>query len=250
MPQHEGWFFWFLRRLNTILLTIIALAIVVLGGHQLWRSVWLKHELFGGPVVAALPASSGNVKSTDFVVQTEAYPTPDTQYGPQTNVIYVQRHAEPLPANSSPETAELYPQGDAVNVMVIDENTGEGHWLFHGTGRYIMTRDVVYQGAPVASSEYGVDPRPIIGMVMLVVDSDTNKNGALDEKDIISVYLWRKGGTEAVKLLTSDTIPGIGQIGADRYLVTYEKGKKSMAALYSVPDFKLISDKPLPDAPH
>jgi hypothetical protein len=50
-----------------------------------------------------------------------------------------------------------------------------------------------------------------------------------------------------VKFFTADRVLVAQQAGADRYLVIYENGDKAAAQLFSLLDFKPLSQSPLPD---
>lgn len=248
MPDHEGWFFWFLRRFNTLMMTVFGLLVLGVIGYQLCNNPIIRHNLFGTPVppfaIPGMPAVTPG-----FRVQAEAYATPGAVYGPQVKFLYVLVHSKAPAANVS----SIYPvfhAGDATNVMIVDEKTGEGHWLFTGTDRGIVARDAIYQGAPVVNAPVGVDPRPVIGLVMWVAQSDTNKDGQLTQDDAVTLYSWHQGETSAVKMLSADDVLTGGQEGADRYMVVYRQGKTLKSAFYSVPDFKLLSEKVLPEPPH
>jgi len=141
----------------------------------------------------------------------------------------------------------------SVNLLAIDQNTVESHWVFRGYDRAIITDDTVYDAVPSGPAVPwgpGAALPSAIALVMTVVDSDTNKDGELTEKDRQSLYVYRPGATEAVRLLTADLIVSRQQSRNDRYLVVYENGSSAIAATYSVPDFKLIVEKQLPKVPN
>ncbi len=140
----------------------------------------------------------------------------------------------------------------SVNLLAIDQSTVESHWIFQGYDRAILADDSVYDVLPSPIFPLGAGPTPssAIALVITVVDSDTNKDGELSEKDRQSLYVYRPGEAEAVRLLTADLIVSRQQSRNDRYLVVYENGSSAIAATYSVPDFKLIVEKPLPKVPN
>lgn len=255
MPHQDGLFFRVLRRLNMIMLTIIGLTIIVGGGFVGWKyyehqkKVLADRDAVMGEIYSGRLRGEAGVKSGDLVVEAQNYGTVDTVYGPNENSIFVLNRVLPPPAGV-PEGYPAFGPHQAVNLMVVDETTGEGRWLFAGTKRLIESRDVVYEGAAVVRSVPGTDARPVIGLVMIVVDTDTDKDGKLTVKDKPTLYVWRKGTAEAVKLLDVDEAMSYGQLGADRYLIVYKKDKETRSALYSVPEFKLLSGKVLPETPH
>ena len=249
--HQDGLFFRVLRRFNMILLTIIGLSIVIGGGFAAWKYCEHKHGvrdfyppypgIYGSSVAVAPPA-----KADKFEVDADNYGSPDTVYGPYGGSLFVLNRLMPPPAGA-PEEYLGYAPREAVNLMVVDAKTGEGHWLFAGANRVIISRDAVYEGAPVANAMPGKDTRPVIGMVMAVFEGDTG--AAKPAKSTPVFYIWRKGDTQAAKLFAVDEVLSMGQIGADRYMIVYKTGKETKSAIYSVPEFKLLAEKVLPEAP-
>ena len=71
----------------------------------------------------------------------------------------------------------------------------------------------------------------------------------LNDKDVVSFYIYCLGDKTAVKLLDTDLVLSQTQIGADRYAISYETKGAAWIAVYSIPDFKLVTKKPLPKLP-
>ena len=146
-----------------------------------------------------------------------------------------------------------------VNLLAVDTRTSASHWLFHGYDRMILTEDAVYELAPadtnrssptiISANGTGRGAQLAIALVLQTVDADTNKDGKLSAKDEHSLYVYRAGASEVVKIIAADDFLSTQQIGLDKYLVVYENGKTATAASYSLPDFKLLSEKPLPNVP-
>lgn len=149
------------------------------------------------------------------------------------------------------------------NLLLVSTGTGKGQWLFHGVGRNIVNWDwlIDYQAkSPVDVSPAGpqvISPNRLYGdrqaveaLVLKVIDQDTDKDGKLTDEDGLTLYaVSRLDGTEPVKLLDADLILSQTQIGKDRYVIGYETGGKAYIAVYSVPDFALVTKKPLPKLP-
>jgi hypothetical protein len=166
--------------------------------------------------------------------------------------------------NGSPETYGLkemrlgastsyIAQSRSVNLLAVNHTTVESHWIFKGYDRAIVGDDPVYDTVPLSPGLIPLRPdqapSSTIALVMTVVDSDTNKDGELSEKDRQSLYVYRPGTMEAARLLTADLIVSRQQTSTDRYLVIYENGSSAVAATFSIPGFKLIAEKPLPKVP-
>jgi len=139
------------------------------------------------------------------------------------------------------------PQSNRVNLLAVDQATAESHWLFKGYDRAIVADEVVYDTISQRPDHSSSSP---VALAMLVIDSDTNKDGELTEKDRQSIYIYRPGEAGAVRLLTADLIVSHKQTSNDHYLVIYENGSAGVAASYSLPEFKLIAEKPLPKVPN
>lgn len=148
-----------------------------------------------------------------------------------------------------------------VNLLAVDADNSTGHWLFKGYDRMILTKDGVQESWPSAPTGTGPtiirapgsgvaqDAPSTIALVIEAVDADTDRDGKITAKDKHSLYVYRAGMTEAVKIITADDFLSVQQIGSDKYLVICENGKTASAATFSLPDFKLLSEKPLPNVP-
>lgn len=135
--------------------------------------------------------------------------------------------------------------GDEVNLMLVDGN-GTGQWVFRGNERLISARNTILETAPNDGSE---KEQNAIGFAITVIDADTNGDGKLTAKDRQTLYGYLLGGEGAVKLMTADEFLGASQFGTDRYVVVYAEKDTARSAVFSLPGFKLISDKPLPNVP-
>jgi hypothetical protein len=256
MPQ-DGLFFRVLRRFNMILVTVIGLVIIAGAGVAAWNyfvHILPMQEQFRSGFItepkAAVPAAP-----TDIVVSDD-YATPNADYNPGGYIQVLRRvpgSAQVIRSFSSTDpygvAAPSYPGVEDVNIMVVDPKSGKGHWLFEGTKRNIVMREAIYEGANKVKTVSQTDTRPLIGLVFWVVETDTDKDGALTASDAITLCLWLKGETRVTKLMQVDYLLSTSQITADRWLVTYRKGKELHTALYSVPEFQLVADNVLPDAP-
>jgi hypothetical protein len=136
---------------------------------------------------------------------------------------------------------------DGVNLLTINGSTGVGHWLFHGYGRAVLSEEGMIRehAVPVPGGTSDV-----MALVIQTIDADTNQDGELTEKDQQSLYVYRPGMQFAEKFLDADYIISREQTSADSFLVVYERGKLATAATYSIPDFKLKSEKPIPSVPN
>lgn len=152
---------------------------------------------------------------------------------------------------SSP-SARYDSRSRSVNFLAVNPSTAESRWVFDGYGRMIIGGDLIDSVIPPIPVPLvpGQVTSPAIALVMTVVDADTNKDGELTEKDRKSLFVYRAGAIKAVRLFTADLIVSRQQTDNYRYLVIYENGSSAVAATYSLPDFKLIAEKPLPKVPN
>lgn len=242
MPQ-DGLFFRVLRRFNIIIGTILGLSLIAVIGWHLYKTPEFRRAVIGQPIVS-FPYRHP-VAQPDVVIEPENYGTPDTSYGPHGNTVLVLNRFAPFPTAAMPSDFEGYTPKRAINIMVLDEKAGTGHWLFATNKQFIALRDALYQGPVVTHTTPATDTRPLLGMVMEVAP-DAEKPGVSKPE---AIYAWTKRLGEAKKLLDVDAMISVDQTAEDRYVVIYRKGKAIKSATYSVPDFKLLSEGDLPAAP-
>jgi len=237
MPQ-DGLFFRIVRRLFLLFGTLISLAILALGGYAGWNFYKTGYLLPTEPIPPlALPTTeltspTYHIHLAPFESHTS---TPDISAPESTdNRLYVLNRESLMPGVDYPVESEV------TNLMLIDLKTGGGKWLFKGTNRNIFARHCVRQGK--LDSNAAVDKRPIVGLVLMV--DEKNINAGADE--VTSVYYWRLDRPDAVKLL--EGVKGIahGQLETG-YNIVYKKGSKTISVMYSIPDFKVISQTTLPE---
>jgi hypothetical protein len=235
--MQDGLFFRVLRRFNMVLCTLIALVLLAGAGIVGWSAV--KEGRLGLFSFKSEPVPAVTKSSVKYEVALAPYGSKVTDTTTAGYDIFV------LNRTAWPEGAEFYPGPDVVNVMDIDPETGSGQWAFKGTARTIIMRDPVRKGDASGGSATG--PHSVVALVMWVHDGDIGKDGFFTDKDGISVYVWRLGKTPAVKLLRAEDGISTGQSSATRYNIVYKKGKQTISAVYSVPDFKLVSENVLPE---
>jgi hypothetical protein len=239
MPQ-DGLFFRVLRRFNLIIATLLGLALLAGAGFVGWNVVktgrpYPQPRLYG-PTIPGLPDKAV------YDVQLAPAETPKEATTTFRYSLYA------MVRGASFEPGEFYRGPETVNLMDIDSKTGEGHWLFKGTNRNITMRDGVREGDLPENATS--DSRPLVGLVLWVDENVTDKDKAPTLNRNVSVYYWKNGTAEPVKLLTAEDGVSTGQIDGKRYGIVYKKGGKSISVIYSVPDFKIVAEKTLPDVPN
>lgn len=243
----ENRFFRFVWRFNALALALGLAAITVVGSlsfvGDLWGPIFRAPQ--SEPVGHFAPVPKEAERNYTYRLESEPLETPGTR-----ERIMILRRWEGEPreyglADVPRVSSYSGPEEQDVNILVIDGDSGASHWLFGGYCRSIISRTPVYGAEPDANRS----APPVVAWVMQTVDADTNKDGKLTTKDRQSLYVYRPGAGEAVKFLSADNVLATHQIGADKYLIVYENGKTASAATYSVPDFKLLSQKSLQNVP-
>ena len=240
MPT-DGLFFRVLRRFNILWFAILGVVVIAVTAYQVYSNPIFREYLVAvvKPVKATvLPAAKPGIS-----VMPETYGSYDTEYAPWGGKVFVAVRNYPLPEPITPEAMQGYKPAETVNVLVIDAKGGDSVWLFPTNKQVIVSRDSLFEGAAKGFSKPQTDPRPVIGMVMLVAPDGTAKT------EPSAVYVWTKESGKTVKLFVADKVLSFDQSGADRYLILYEKGTETHVATYALPEFKLISDKRVPDLP-
>src|SRR6185437_1364683 len=90
----------------------------------------------------------------------------------------------------------------AVNLLMVDTMSGKSRWLFAGTGQIIHDVIEAHEQLEIA---FPAQNR-VKALAMIVTDADTDKDGALTDRDRQSVYLYRSGDPRAARVMTADAI--------------------------------------------
>jgi len=232
--QNAEKYFQYLWRFNAIVMAVIGLAVVVAFVANLLSSLWSPPR--SGPAGSFTPVSKGGQHGYSYGLARDAIRLSGTR-----EVVFVLKRwkGDPDEYGASSSGAQ------DVNLLVVDDGNATSHWLFRGTDRTILSRDEVHALDVANFNAFS----PVVALVLTVLDADTNKDGRIDRKDRESLYFYRVGSASAVEFFTADHVLAAEQVGTDRYLVIYENGNKAAAALFSMIDFKPLSQRPLPDVP-
>ena len=259
----ENKFFRYVWRFNAIVLACVAIVLVVSGAFSL-LSFWDKPHTVD-PVGHFAPVPKAAEQKYTYRLATDRSPV---VLGREEIFSLTRWEGEPKAYGLADIRVSSYggPEIQEVNRLAVNVD-GSSHWLFHGYDRMILTENAIFERRPEAASlsgptvirapgsAYDTSPTPAtdapsaVAVVLETVDADTNKDGKITAKDEHSLYVYRAGATEAVKIITADDFLSVQQIGTDKYLVICENGKTATATTFSLPDFKLQSEKPLPNVP-
>ena len=234
MEQNK--FFRIVWRFNALLLALGGILIVVMVGWNLFSPSWseLTPEGHFAPVPKeAERADTYRITPLQIALAQESifalgrWNGPPKEYGLQDTV-------------RRPFAVSSLDNHNAVNLLAIDGQNGTSHWLFDGYRRAVISEDAITK----ATSDKGVSNQ--IGLVVRTADTDTNADGQLTDKDRQSLYFYRPGMRSAAKFFEADYIISRGQSDDANYLVVYERGRSAIAATFTLPDFKLKSENPIP----
>ena len=244
-------FFRYVWRFNAIVIALAAIVIIVTVGWSTLAWMLFRPALVPPPEGHFAPVP--RAAEREFTYRLEATPTV-AQLGNEKIFMLKRWRGEPnvygLEDIGAPYASSGPDSGIRdVNLMAIDARDASSHWLFAGYQRAVLSVDSVYAIRPAGVPAPGEPPAPAIAIAIQVVAADTNGDGDLGPKDKQTLYVYRVGDTVAVKLLDADYFLTASQLDDARYLVVYEKGPKATAAIYSVPDFKLVSQAPLRNVP-
>jgi hypothetical protein len=225
----EGGFFRLLWRVNAVLAFAVAIA-------GLWFIAVMSQGRLEWPALFQTPAKTEPQKAA-----------PNYTYALEPNLLVGGAEAYPFklyrlmrwdePRRRTARTP--YATAAAVNILVVDKETGANHWLFRGFDRAILSQDPLMSSVAVNETWDTERGSPIRCLVLRVADTGWQQ----------SLYVWRYDGSEPLKVLTADQIWMADQIERDKYLVSYKTGSLAFFATYSVPDFQLLSQVPIKDMP-
>jgi hypothetical protein len=226
--MEENRFFKWLGRANAIILFFAGIAILVaLVGYNI------------------LPAWRGS-----------AEPNPSAAAGPSQRELHYMVGELPLAISSSDLT--LFDNTNEgmmvltsrsfgetnVNILIVNLETMKSRWMFPGNRRSIGSVHVINSTFPKTASNR------VVGLVIPVASSDTDKDGEITNGDEETLYLYRPGsGSDPVPLLTAKSA-NVQQLSSERMMVLYNAGRDDdRMALYSIPEFKRLAGNPLAAVP-
>ncbi len=120
--------------------------------------------------------------------------------------------------------------GVSANILIVNGDDATSRWMFPDNDQSILKRSELHNNDGAWS--------PVAGLVLTVATPAGE-----------SLYYYRVGGGPAVRFLTADSVISGDQVGSDRYLVLARRGTKVTASVYSLVDFKLVTEKAAPDLP-
>jgi hypothetical protein len=253
MMSEENKAFRFLWRFNAILMAVAGILVICALSFSVIEGWTMRHRSPEVPAgnYAPVPKSA----EENYTYRLEAQP--DIASLPHEQFFALQRW------NGSPSSyglamdlkvttefsSSFYHYTDAVNLLAVDSASGASHWLFAGYSRRVADQQAIYAGGPFVPDESKAPLQPI-ALVIRTVDKDTNRDGQLDYKDGWSLYYYRPGDVRATKFFDANYIISMNEVDDGDFSVIYEKGKSAFAVRFHVPDFKLVSEKSLPDVPN
>jgi len=126
------------------------------------------------------------------------------------------------------------------NFLFINIKTNEQHWLF------TQNKWLIVNSEYLCDKEYGKEDRKTIAILHNIIKSDTNKDDRLTEKDKLTIALSSPSGRQYHEVLPSiDKLIGYSLIGTTEVLILYQNINTAYAAIFSLNDFKLLSEREL-----
>lgn len=223
--------FQYLWRFNAVAMAVICLAIIVAFAASALSPLWSSRN---ADVSGTFAAPKTTEQGYTYKLGSDAIRLAGTS-----EALFVLRRWK----SSARDSASPEASAQDVNLLAVNGNDAGGHWLLRGTDQRIMARDELHVSDVAAYN----GASPVTALVLTVAEQE--HSGADAGKDRESLYLYRVGSPNAVRFFTADRILANQQIGADRYVVIYENGKTAGTDLFSLVDFRLLSNKPLPDIP-
>ena len=232
--QNAEKYFRYLWRFNAAMMAVIGFAVVIAFVVNLLSPLWSASH--SGTAGSFAPVPKSAERGYTYRLAHDAIRLSGTR-----EQIFVLKRWKGDAGEQEPSSSDA----QDVNLLVVDDVNATSRWLFRGTARTILSRDEVHASDVADFNAYS----PVVALVLTVLDADTNKDGGIDGKDRQSLYFYRVGSAAAVEFFTADRVLAAQQAGSDRYLVIYENGNKAAAQLFSMLDFKPLSQNPLPDVP-
>ncbi|HEY2070392.1 MAG TPA: hypothetical protein VGG48_12620 [Rhizomicrobium sp.] len=236
-------FFRFLNRVNAILITLAAIAVLLLAS---------------GALLSLLPFAGEHLADVQHVAKDTGL---TYEFGPLLGGIdgghegaldtLTGTHEAAMVLNrvNGRRLSSLASSGggsaEGVNVLVLTLHDLKSHWLFQGLNRTILSTSAIYADGP------GKSDSAVSALLFCVADADTNGDGAINESDNQTLYYYKPDKTPvAVKLLGPiRRITNIVQTGSNTLLVTYFNGTNDTVVIYDTDTFAPGLNAPLAAIP-
>lgn len=129
-------------------------------------------------------------------------------------------------------------QKTEVNYIFLNASTNESKWLLENTNQlFISDTALTEKSLPAETSK-------AVAIVYTMVDNDSDGDGRLTTKDLITLSTSNIDGTDHRKLIQGiDRLYSVTQTADDKVLVLYEKNRETLSELYSVPSMKQLSQQ-------
>jgi hypothetical protein len=233
MPEQNGFFRWVWRINGLLLLLLLLGALAAIGCRIAWHThagMERFHTMFRpGHLTAGKETYS--LVPLDGIGMLTGSPLPEKLYA--------------LSRNSDWPVDRHHPQHETItNILAVDEAAKSSHWLFKQGERAVLADDLLYDTASpkqglVAEQDFVAK---LSGIVMVVAENDTNKDGRYTAEDEQALYVYRFDGKPPEKLLSADTIVLARKVfNEKKYRFFYQAGGKTFDVAYSVPDFIPVS---------
>lgn len=231
MEQNENRFFKYIWRFNALAIAGAAVLCILLGSY-------LAIELFKNETRERRITNVVNVGDQAKLKEEFALGYPDIL--PGTEYVRI-----PLYLDQSYDMSHYSKSssGNEVNFLFLKTSNNESRWLLEKTNQLFISDLILYdkfEAAPTGAAKAS-------GIIYAMVERDTDGDGRLTDKDIITVSKSDVDGRNSENLIEGvERLYSVKQIADDKFMVLYQKNRETISELYSTPSMTQISQRKIP----
>ncbi len=140
-----------------------------------------------------------------------------------------------------------YTRDKSKNILFLNEVTDKSHWLFNGVEQLIMSVKELPEHSRYGSYNSAHQDEKTVVIVYSVIDSDTNKDGAIDAEDQDSLALSNAlGSNYRVVLEDYERVLSVSLIEENILSIIYQTEGAIYSLKYAIDNSKLLSNTALP----
>ena len=142
--------------------------------------------------------------------------------------------------------SSYYGWGKTINYLFLDPASGKSHWLWQqplplvlGEHPYLLRAD--------RDKTANVKEKKDLGLLVSLVEKDTNFDGKLDDEDELTLAVIKPDGKTVLHLLKNLTrISSVTPVDENRALLIYEREGKTYSAMYAPKDYAISLEQDIP----
>lgn len=231
MEQNENRFFKYLWRFNALVIAGAAVLCILIGS---FAAIMIFKEETGVRHVTNVVNIGGRPQvKEEFIL---GYP--DVMTGTDYIKIPLYRDQHYEMSSYSKKSG-----GNEVNYLFVSASSNEGRWLLETTDQLFISETILSERLKNLPAEEA----KVLGVVYSLVEKDSDGDGRLTNRDLITVSASDAGGRSYRELIEGiERLYAIRQIADDKFLVLYQANKETISGLYSVPSMTQISQQKIP----